>query len=65
MTRAVVLVILVLAGNCWGQDSYTVPLAKINSRLSLPVMVAADSVLYEAHRSFDLLRFSSQRLGPQ
>lgn len=49
-----------LAPSCWGQDSYTLPLAKANTALSLPAMTAGGGVLYEAHRSFDLLRFSNE-----
>jgi hypothetical protein len=54
------ILFLTLAVNCWGQDSYTLPLAKANTALSLPAMTAGGGVLYEAHRSFDLLRFSNQ-----
>lgn len=54
------LVLLPLVVSCWGQGSYTLPLIKANAALSLPAMSAGGGVLYEAHRSFDLLRFSNQ-----
>jgi len=54
------LALLLLPAGCWGQDSYTLPLANANTALSLPAMTAGGGVLYEAHRSFDLLRFSNQ-----
>ena len=45
---------------CWGQNEFTIPLAKANSALALPSMAVHDGVVYAAYRSFDLLRFSSQ-----
>jgi hypothetical protein len=54
------LALLLLTASCWGQGSYTLPLAKANTAISLPAMTAGGGVLYEAHRSFDLLRFSNQ-----
>ena len=54
------LALLLLTACCWGQGPYTLPLAKANTALSLPAMTAGGGVLYEAHRSFDMLRFSSQ-----
>ena len=60
MRKGCLLPLLLFAASCWGQGSYTLPLAKANMSLSLPSMVAAGGVLYEAHRSFDLMRFSTQ-----
>lgn len=60
MKKTCLLALLLLPAGCWGQDSYTLPLAKANTALSLPAMTAGGGVLYEAHRSFDLLRFSNQ-----
>ena len=58
--KSYLLSILLLSGSCWGQGSYTLPLAKANTSLSLPSMTAGSGVLYEAHRSFDVMRFSTQ-----
>jgi hypothetical protein len=44
----------------WGQSTFTIPLAKANSELSLPSMAEHDGVVYAAYRSFDLLRFSNK-----
>ncbi len=60
MKNSLLLVLFLVTASCWGQDSYTLPLAKANTTLSLPAMTAGSGVLYEAHRSFDLLRFSNQ-----
>lgn len=60
MKKLSTLAPLLLVASCWGQGSYTLPLAKANTALSLPAMTAGGGVLYEAHRSFDMLRFSSQ-----
>jgi hypothetical protein len=60
MKKNYLLALLLLTTSCWGQDLYTLPLAKANTALSLPVMTAGGGALYEAHRSFDLLRFSNQ-----
>lgn len=60
MRKRVLFTFLLLATNCWGQGSYTLPLAKANTALSLPEMAAGGEVLYEAHRSFDVLRFSNR-----
>ena len=45
---------------CWGQSTFTIPLAKANSALALPSMAEHDGVVYAAYRSFDLLRFSNK-----
>lgn len=58
--KSYLLSLLLLSSSCWGQGSYTLPLAKANTALSLPSMTAGGGVLYEAHRSFDMLRFSNQ-----
>jgi hypothetical protein len=58
--KTCLLALLLLAARCWGQGSYTLPLAKANTALSLPAMTAGGGVLYEVHRSFDLLRFSNE-----
>jgi hypothetical protein len=60
MKKCVLFAFLLLTPSCRGQSSYTLPLAKANTALSLPAMTASGGVLYEAHRSFDLLRFSNQ-----
>ncbi len=60
MKTTFLLALLLLTARCWGQGSYTLPLAKANTELSLPAMTAGGGVLYEAHRSFDVLRFSNQ-----
>jgi hypothetical protein len=60
MRKTCLLSLLLFTASCWGQDSYTLPLAKANTALSLPSTTAGGGVLYEAHRSFDVLRFSSQ-----
>jgi len=60
MKQLSLLASLLLAASCWGQGSYTLPLAKANTALSIPAMTAGNGVLYEAHRSFDLLRFSNK-----
>jgi hypothetical protein len=60
MKKCRLFAVVLSAANCWGQGSYTLPLVKTNSVLSLPAITAGDGVLYEAHRSFDVLRFSSQ-----
>src|ERR1700688_2054039 len=60
MKKNCLLALLLLTASCWGQGSYTLPLAKANTALSLPAMTAGGGVLYTAHRSFDVLRFSNQ-----
>jgi hypothetical protein len=60
MKQRILLVLLLVPVACWAQGSYTLPLAKADIELSLPAMAARGSVLYEAHRSFNLLRFSSR-----
>lgn len=60
MKKNCLLALLLSTASCWGQGSYTLPLAKANTALSLPAMTAGGGLLYEAHRSFDLLRFSNQ-----
>jgi hypothetical protein len=58
--KSYLLSLLLLSGSCWGQGSYTLPLAKANTSLSLPSMTAGGGVLYEAHRSFDMLHVSTE-----
>lgn len=53
-------IILLVSGLCWGQSTFTIPLAKANSALALPSMAEHDGVVYVAYRSFDLLRFSNK-----
>ena len=53
-------VLLVASTFGWGQSTFTIPLAKANSALSLPSLAEHDGVLYAAYRSFDLLRFSNR-----
>jgi hypothetical protein len=60
MKKTYLFALLLASANCRAQVSYALPLAKANSALSLPAMAAGSGVLYEAHRSFDLLRFSSR-----
>lgn len=60
MRKTCLLPLLLFTASCWGQGSYTLPLTKANTSLSLPSMAAGGGVLYEAHRSFDVLRFSAQ-----
>ncbi len=60
MKKNCLLALFLLTACCWGQVSFTLPLAKSKSALSLPAMTAGSGVLYEAHRSFDVLRFSNQ-----
>jgi len=51
---------LLVSALCWGQSTFTIPLAKANSALALPSMSEHDGVVYAAYRSFDLLRFSNK-----
>lgn len=60
MRETCLLSLLLVSASCWGQGSYTLSLAKANSAFSLPAMTARGGILYEAHRSFDVLRFSNQ-----
>lgn len=53
-------IFLLVSALCWGQSTFTIPLAKANSALALPSMAEHDGVVYAAYRSFDLLRFSSK-----
>jgi hypothetical protein len=60
MNKRLLFAALLLATSCWGQEPYTLPLEKVDVRLALPSMVAGGGRLYEAHRSFNILRFSDQ-----
>jgi hypothetical protein len=60
MKKTCLLSLILFTAICWGQGTYTLPLAKANTSLSLPSMTAGGGVLYEAHRSFDVMRFSTQ-----
>lgn len=60
MRKTCLLSLILFTASCWGQVSYTLLLAKANTSLSLPSMAAGGGVLYEAHRSFDVMRFSTQ-----
>jgi len=60
MKKSALFAFLLLTPTCRGQGSYTLPLVKANTALSLPAMTAGGAVVYEAHRSFDVLRFSNQ-----
>jgi len=53
-------IFLLVSALCWGQSTFTIPLAKANSALALPSMAEHDGVVYAAYRSFDLLRFSNK-----
>lgn len=53
-------IFLLVSALCWGQNEFTIPLAKANSALALASMAARDGVLYAAYRSFDVLRFSNK-----
>lgn len=60
MKKTGLFTLVLMSASCLGQSSYTIPLVKANTSLSLPAMTAGEGVLYEAHRSFNLLRFSTQ-----
>ena len=60
MKKNCLLSLLLFTASCWAQGSYTLPLVKANAAHSLPAMAARGGVLYEAHRSFDMLGFSNQ-----
>lgn len=60
MKKSALFAFLLLTSTCRGQGSYTLPLVKANTALSLPAITAGGAVVYEAHRSFNLLRFSNQ-----
>ena len=52
--------IALCSGFCYGQDSYTIPLVKLNPSLAAPAMATRGGVVYIAYRSFDWLRQSDQ-----
>lgn len=60
MRKTCLFSLILFTGTCWGQSLYTLPLTKVNTSLSLPAMTAGGGVLYEAHRSFNMLHFSDQ-----
>ena len=60
MRRLLSGILLFACTSCWGQNGFSIPLAKANSALSLPSLAEHDGVLYAAYRSFDLLRFSNR-----
>lgn len=53
-------IFLLVSALCWGQSTFTIPLARANSALALPSMAEHDGIVYAAYRSFDLLRFSNK-----
>jgi len=60
MRGLIFAVIALCSGFCYAQDSYTVPLEKLNPALAVPVMAIRDGAVYIAYRSFDWLRQSDQ-----
>lgn len=60
MTKWILLIFIILSTICRGEISYKLPLLKSSPGLSLSTMTAYRGTLYEAHRSFNLLKFSSQ-----
>jgi hypothetical protein len=60
MKSLISCIFFLVSALCWGQSTFTIPLAKANSALALPSMAEHDGVVYVAYRSFDLLRFSNK-----